>query len=100
MHQGGTRKAKLESKFRLEASLKDNMEPKWRLDSPNGVQVAPGGQFEGPNGVQVALGGNLGGAHGGQVAFQLFPSPSPIRADTTIEGTSVAYVATWRRELR
>ena len=32
----------MESKLRLEASLKDKMESKWRLDSPNGVQVALG----------------------------------------------------------
>ena len=38
----------MESKLRLEASLKDKMESKWRLDSPNGVQVALGVRLGGP----------------------------------------------------
>ena len=33
MHHEGTRKAKMESKWRLEASLKGQMEFKWRLEA-------------------------------------------------------------------
>ena len=89
----------MESKLRLEASLKDKMESKWRLDSPNGVQVALGVRLGGPKWRFEAIfegswspSGAWSAPRGPPVALPPFPTAGPVRLGTTTEGMIYTYI--------